>query len=705
MSISTVSRGAVLHAAAADTVHVLDVVIKGTVLIDSPNYTLHAGAGAILGLAETPGKPYLFTYKAETDAQVMQYPYESPEDLYRIIRSNEKICPILASEAVRLANEALNVRAQKLEYNHAAFNRVMDDYAQYPEICASLGEYPQSFDSIPHLAPPVLNDGITEWEEAYLRSLFKNAEVLRKSCYSLGADIASGFILSTARYYAAVTTSCEQARAYEQSLRNDSAAFAAAMQLSRARLAEHEHADPDGQVQGKVIENALDTILSFAAVAPDVADSFRDGIIAFRDDPNRYATTDEARTTRRALGKLFYEVYFAAFLQSIEQPGHIPAAVRMLFQFGFVDEVLAGEENTSLLYSMVENYQPDPEGRVFTAYEWLLKIYRMEIEPSKNEFDQDYPTYLREMKNSGDIKEAEMNALLKDGKNRFFFEAKNFFTIGGRVTFGHAASFVPFFDRLNVTRPLVKSYLTASRIGEVLQRIRSVDYGLFSRQRSYFNTEIGVNQLFLDEVVLPYMVLTPIIGCKGSLWQEIEGKDRGTPARMLLPVFFTEEPENCLLQLAGDFRWEMCKTVQGVHWNDVTDPSLTALYCDYLQFFKKNRQLSEENKEKLKTALKRYSNDYKKVFIADYMTYILYEASESPRLNKVAREILFTFCPFPKELREKMADNPQYRELIKKHDSHAQGKLRPLTGLITKLQKEGTPVPQELLQQVQTLQK
>ena len=705
MAMMTLPKGSILHKAAEHQVKTLEVVVKGTVMIDSANFTLHAGVGALLGLAETAGMTYRFSYIAETDAQLMQYPFESQEDLLKIILANEKICPILASEAVRLANEALNVRAQKLEYNHAAYNRVMDDYAQYPELCASLGEYPQSFDSIPHLAPPSLHDGITDWEESYLRALFKNADALRKNCYALGGELASGFILSTARYYDAVTISCELSRDYEQSLRNESAEFSAAMQLARARVAEHEQADPDGQIHGTVIENALDTILSFAALKPETADAFRDGIIAFRNDPNRYATTDDARTTRRALGKLFYEVYFAAFLQSIEHPTQIPAAVKMLFQFGFVDEVLAGEENTSLLHSMMENYQPDPAGRVLTAYEWLLKIYRREVEPSKNEFDQDYPTYLKELKNSGDIKDTEMNTLLKDGKNRFFFEAKNFFTIGGRMTFGHAASFVPFFDRLNMIRPPAKAYLTAARIEEALQRIRSVDYGLFSRQRSYFNTAIGVNQLFVDEVVLPYFVLTPIIGCRGALWQEIEGKDRGTPARMLLPVFFTEEPENCLLQLAGDFRWEMCKTVQGVHWNDVTDPSLTALYCDYLQFFKKNRQLSEENKEKLKTALKRYSNDYKKVFIADYMTYILYEASESPRLNKVAREILFTFCPFPKELREKMADNPQYRELIKKHDSHAQGKLRPLTGLITKLQKEGTPVPQELLQQVQTLQK
>ena len=427
-------------------------------------------------------------------------------------------------------------------------------------------------------------------------------------------------------------------------------------------------------------------------------------MLKFREMPGRYATTDDARTFRRSLGRQFYDIYFSAFLKSVEHPDAVPGEVKMLFMFGFIDEVLAGEENTAMLYSMMRNYQPDPAGRVLTAYEWLQKIYRMEVEPSKNEFDQDYATYLRDLKTSGDIKPEDVDRLMKDPKNRFLFEAKNFFTIGGRVTFGHAASFVPFFDKLNVTRPLVKAYLNTDAVNQILDRIRGVDFGLFSRQRGYFNQSLGITQLFLDEVVLPYIVLNPIVGCRGQLWQEIDGKDRGTPARMQLPVFHTEDADTCLLQLCGDFRWEMCKTEQGVHWNDVTDPSLTALYCDYLQFFKKNRMLSEDNKEKLKTTLKKYSNDYKKVFIGDYMTYVNYEAQESPRLNKVAREILFTFCPFPKEMREKMADNPQYRELIKKHDTQASNKARPIAGLINKLKKEGVEVPAELMQQYKVLQ-
>ena len=68
----------------------------------------------------------------------------------------------------------------------------------------------------------------------------------------------------------------------------------------------------------------------------------------------------------------------------------------MFFMFGFVDEELAGEKNTRILCNMAKSYTPDPNGNVLTIYEWLKKVYFLEVAPSRNEFDQDWPTYLRE---------------------------------------------------------------------------------------------------------------------------------------------------------------------------------------------------------------------------------------------------------------------------------------------------------------------
>ena len=130
------------------------------------------------------------------------------------------------------------------------------------------------------------------------------------------------------------------------------------------------------------------------------------------------------------------------------------------------------------------------------------------------------------------------------------------------------------------------------------------------------------------------------------MWQEIEGKKRTTPARMMCSIFHMEELTQSLIHLTGEFRWEMCKRVQGGRWNDVSEPSLTSEYCDYIQFYRRNKELSAEAKEKIKNQLGRVRNSFKEMFVTDYIMWMRYESGGSPRLNKVSRNILFSYCPF-----------------------------------------------------------
>ena len=64
------------------------------------------------------------------------------------------------------------------------------------------------------------------------------------------------------------------------------------------------------------------------------------------------------------------------------------------------------------------------------------------------------------------------------------------------------------------------------------------------------------------------------IGCvivvkfvRGVMWQEIEGRKRTTPSRMMLSLFQMEDLNNILVRLTGEYRWEMCKRIQGARWN------------------------------------------------------------------------------------------------------------------------------------------
>ena len=81
----------------------------------------------------------------------------------------------------------------------------------------------------------------------------------------------------------------------------------------------------------------------------------------------------------------------------------------------------------------------------------------------------------------------------------------------------------------------------------------------------------------------------------------------------------------------------MCRKIQGVRWNDIRERSLTSDYYDYLQFYRKNRELSAETKDQIKGALTRAKNNFREVFVKDYQNWIKYEAKGGFRLNRYVR--------------------------------------------------------------------
>lgn len=704
MGLVKLEKGQILYKAGEDIVSTIEILVKGSLKISKAYSSITVGVGAFIGIVETPGKPRLYTIEALEESAVYSYPFESQDDIPKVVRSNPKIAPILAAQAVKTA--ASIGAAYEKEYDDAfkQYQQTMADYADYPSLCIKVGEAPQIFPEIDELAPPEKSDRIPGWTSAYISSLMEHDAALKKGYYPLSIDIAVGTVMTMVTLYNILSEEAYRITEYRKHLTKKTAAFSSAMKMINAKLGDMERAEQEGGEGSVTVVNALSTILAYSNVSPEIGSSFQDQIEKFKANENRYDSSDETRALRRSLTGTFYEVYKAAFLKSLTDSS-IPVELKMFFMFGFVDEDLAGAKNTQILYNMAKSYLPDPEGCVLTVYEWLIKIFNLEVEPSRNEFDQDWPTYLREQKNSGDINQAQMDAMFGDARSRLDFEIHNLFSLGNRMTFGRISTFVPVFDEQNVLRPLDMAYITSAKIHEYYDKIRSIDYGVFCRQAVYSNTDIGITQLFYADDITPFMILMPNVGSRASLWQEIEGKNRRTKARMLVSIFNTENTEECMIKLFGEFRWEMCKTEQGVHWNDVTDPSLTSMYCDYLQFYKKNSSLSTENKEKLKTDLKKFSNNYKNVFIADYLAYVKYEAASSPRLNKVAREIMFTFCPFAKELREKIGDNPQYTELINHYNAHISNVAKPLMNIANKLNREGVAIPKELSNQLEHLQK
>jgi len=120
-----------------------------------------------------------------------------------------------------------------------------------------------------------------------------------------------------------------------------------------------------------------------------------------------------------------------------------------------------------------------------------------------------------------------------------------------------------------------------------------------------------------------------------------------------------------LLHVVGAYRWELTKTILGPDYNNISTPSLTAEYIDYVQFFKKNRELSPEHKEKLSAEFKRFRDDRSR-FVNDYVNWVKYESEGTQKFNKVIRKIMAKNIPFSKEIREKLLKLPNFTEIITK---------------------------------------
>ena len=196
--------------------------------------------------------------------------------------------------------------------------------------------------------------------------------------------------------------------------------------------------------------------------------------------------------------------------------------------------------------------------------------------------------------------------------------------------------------------------------------------------------------------VLPDMILMPVVGIRGAMWQETANARNDSSARVLFPIFLVTDLDEQMTENMGRYRWEICRKIQGVYWNDLRDKSLTSEYYDYVQFYRKNSSLSADAKEKVKIALKRARNNYREVFVKDYQAWMKFEAKGSFRLNRVARDILVRYCPFSSEIRMSLKTNPLYENAFSKLEISNQKMVQKINLFYDKYEAAGGEITPEL---------
>ena len=104
--------------------------------------------------------------------------------------------------------------------------------------------------------------------------------------------------------------------------------------------------------------------------------------------------------------------------------------------------------------------------------------------------------------------------------------------------------------------------------------------------------------------------------------------------------------------------------------------------------------------------LQKAKNRFKDAFILDYMAWVLYESAGSPRLNKVTRQILSRYGPFPKEYREKLKTNPLYTSLFERYENNKKKELTRMNSVAFRAQRNNHgQTPEPLLMQIEYLEK
>ena len=715
------------------------IVLRGSVNLQTAYNRITLGTGSVIGFMLGLSDEYVCDYVAAEDSLIASYKYESPEDYKTIFKEQPKYCYAFLHAALKQYRTIYDCYKALEDAANEISDFIAKQYSDYEIHCAqadfdmkevAIGELSQVFEPEPMLP----------WELGYFRDLVETPEKNLRYFYGEKEDLTIGVLLQIAEIMARMIANMDALKEYIQRAKDsllceeddllelwydlamkyaqigedtekvdrrveelesflkrtcfypeeevdarldyyksmDFADFVLNHQ-SRVEMEENE----DGEVaeilsREQLLKTDFTTyIMKYAGFEQPEIDACKKLIAEYDRIAEVQDYTPEMQKTRRALTKMFYEVYEKAFDRAVHART-ISMVMKLFFNFGVLDLQMAGEEHLDELMAIselldnqwVEQRQRDAEGEsfshVYSAYQWLCLIYRGEKEPSKNEFDIDYTGHLLEMRKNHEITREQENALKKDQKKKVEFEIRNMFMTNNRITYGRITTFCPVLHRKDFMRSIDQLIVSAITINAAIDEIRELDYSCFYREVFFASPKYGIERTEIMKEVLPDVILMPNIGSRAMMWQETAGVKRDTPARFIFPVMTTSELTDMMLETIGRYRWEICRKILGVRWNDIREKSLTSEFYDYIQFYRKNRDLSQQAKERVKADLVHAKNNYREVFVMDYLGWMKYESQGNFRLNKVSRRIISEYVPFRPEIRKKLEENPMYKELFTK---------------------------------------
>lgn len=718
-----------------DRISEVNIILKGKVRMASKNDEFVLKNGAVIGLMDCATGYYSCDYYALEDTLLVTYSYETRNDLYTIFEEQPQYMYAFL-HATLVETELLFSRYKKLEDLCRQLYLFSTKQIRELNFICKQNNIEHDLNGVElKISGLKVDEPIVKWQMDYAKALYMQSPELMKQFYSQYKELAVGEIFLASSFMNKAIIGIDTMRDY---INHGSDLF---INDKKEDLLElwFETAKKIAIIKKDcvVVENLVKELQSFILEKKLLSESFvKERFLEFwkfdfeafaieaenakaKDEENEqdkekvfeeptdvdyfeyvlsYAGYDEQRKEEIRNSKIedvFYEIYERVFFNSIktEKPNNL---IMLFLVFGVTKPELVDEQTidnlTELVTQIIENNAPN----YYTVYQWLFEIYEGKKETSRNEFGLDYQASLRELRKANRITEEDEKIYKLDRERMVKFEIENLFKVGNRITSGRNQEFSPVFDKKYMSRTPQQIWISPEKIQAAFDKILKVDYSCFYREVLFYDEKVENGRFYIQKEVKPDMILFPNVGNNIIMWQENVGSDRESAARFLLPIMSVMNLDDAIIENVGRYRWEMCRKLQGARWNDISEHSLTSEYFDYIQYYKKNHELSSAVKEKIKNAITRHKGSCREVFTVDYVNWVKYESQGNFRVNKVVRNIFSKYIPFSSEIRYKLMENPLYRTAFSIYENITINRETKFKNILKRYKDSGGELTQEM---------
>jgi hypothetical protein len=757
---NTVQKGEVIFSK-GEAITQVGIVLSGKVIVQSECVKMVLSQGNYLALNDINEASYNATYTALEDSVVYAVLTDGEAPIRSIIRKNVDFRAIMVSSQFRMAVELQKKKSSLAERGQRIYSFCQSSYEEYKNICREHNVASMMIDELETLTPYESIADVDEGRAVYYIEAAKIPLSANKAYFAYSEEMVNFQVAELMEFVKVMNRECEGLTDYINGLLNvlcirpnrnlyeyifqksyeiqkneslpnevielvknifdevciqykelkDECAGMAELNKehlldlmtmvatdSEAKVPEKTQEEKEAQIRQELesLKNSMAQIIRFANLPDKDAQTLTENVNYLVALSDRLSANDDVKRAKKTITPLVFKLYLDCYLKIKKEMVEPPKAVDLFLNFCMLDERLLDKEQLEML-CRIEKEENEGPCNVVTMKEWLDLIYEGEREPSKSEFDEDYTENLRNLRKQGEITEKEQKILLNDMDKRVEYEVMNMMSSNMRTVYGQPSSYMPILFKEAIYGSLDKILVTKAKINESVQKLIKLDYSVFYREVLYSNTELKIANEVIMKNVYPDILIMPVFGSNASMWQEIGGKDKKSPGRFCFPVFTAGNLDDMMTKMFGRFHWELCRCIQGMSWNDVKVKSLTSEYMDYIQFYRKNHDLSDEAKEKIKLQLQKSRNNSREAFLIDYEGWVKNEANGSMKLNKVAREIMATYVPFNSEMRQKLNAQKPYEVAQARFIRNNQKKKQETAVKIKAVQKITSEVPKELM--------